>query len=92
MIIYPHSLQQKGGIELEHDVSALAVDSRGWVYCAGNSTVTVLTNNLVKLQLGIVRIKIYSPARTLKSFVATPNDFTDDTKGLDLAVDSPAEL
>jgi len=61
----------------------------GFSGCCNPSHFAFLSDgSYVTSEKGIVRIKIHNQAGDFKCVVATPNQFDDDTKGLDLAVDS----
>ncbi len=61
----------------------------GFCGCCNPSHFTILSDgSFVTSEKGIERIKVYSPSGTLSSVVATPDNFEEGTRGLDLAVDS----
>jgi len=65
----------------------------GFSGCCNPTHVAIMPNgNFVTSEKGLVRVKIYSPGGEFLSVVATPKQFTDDTKGLDLAVDSKGRI
>ncbi len=61
----------------------------GFCGCCNPSNFALLANgDFVTGEKSIPRVKIYSPDGKFKSVVATPQQFDEGTKGLDLAVDS----
>ncbi len=61
----------------------------GFSGCCNPSHIAILPNgSFVTSEKGIVRIKIHQPSGEFESVVATPKDFDNATRGLDLAVDS----
>ena len=65
----------------------------GFSGCCNPSHIAILPNgSFVTSEKGIERIKIHQPSGEFESVVATPKDFKEGTKGLDLAVDSEGRV
>lgn len=61
----------------------------GFSGCCNPSHIAMLSDgSFVTSEKGLVRIKIHSPSGEFKCVVAQPDLFDNDTRGLDLAVDS----
>ncbi len=61
----------------------------GFSGCCNPSHIAILPNgSFVTSEKGLVRVKILDPTGELKSVVAGPDQFAEETRGLDLAVDS----
>ncbi len=67
--------------------ATMAVD--GFCGCCNPSHFALLSDgSFVTSEKAIERVKIYSPKGEFRFLVATPESFTEGTRGLDLAVDS----
>jgi len=65
----------------------------GFSGCCNPTHVTIMPNgNFVTSEKGLVRVKMYSAKGKLLSVIASPSMFADETKGLDLAVDSKGRI
>lgn len=65
----------------------------GFCGCCNPSHFTIFPDgSFVTSEKGIERVKIYHPDGTLKCVVATPLQFEEGTRGLDLAVDSKERI
>lgn len=65
----------------------------GFSGCCNPTHIAVMPNDdFVTSEKGIVRVKIYSSDGTFKSVVAAPEEFSNDTKGLDIAIDSQGKI
>lgn len=61
----------------------------GFSGCCNPSHIALLSDgSFVTSEKGLVRIKIHEPTGNFKCIVATPNEFNENTRGIDLAVDS----
>ena len=61
----------------------------GFSGCCNPSHIAILPDgSFVTSEKGLVRVKILGPSGALKSVVAGPDQFEEETRGLDLAVDS----
>ena len=61
----------------------------GFSGCCNPSHIAVLSDgSFVTSEKGLVRIKIHEPTGDFKCVVAAPNEFNENTRGIDLAVDS----
>ncbi len=61
----------------------------GFSGCCNPSHIAILADgSFVTSEKGLVRVKILNPTGKLKSVVAGPDQFDEETRGLDLAVDS----
>jgi hypothetical protein len=89
-----HNLERytfDGELDLVWGVASMAAD--GFCGCCNPSNFAVLPDgSFVTSEKAIERIKIYSSRGEFVCFVATPESFTEGTKGLDLAVDSKGEI
>jgi hypothetical protein len=65
----------------------------GFCGCCNPSHFAFLSDgSFVTSEKGIVRVKVYNPVGELVSVVASPDQFSEDTVGLDLAVDSKDQI
>lgn len=66
-----------------------SIETEGFCGCCNPSHFTFLEDgSIVTSEKGIARVKVYNRIGGLVSVVATPDQFTEGTVGLDLAVDS----
>ncbi len=89
-----HELEQfspDGRLVTSWGVASMAIE--GFAGCCNPSHFAILADgSFVTAEKGIERVKIYSPGGVLKCVVATPEQFEEGTKGLDLAVDPKGRL
>jgi len=65
----------------------------GFCGCCNPSHFAFLSDgSYVTSEKGIVRVKVYNPVGELVSVVASPDQFSEETVGLDLAVDSNDQI
>lgn len=66
-----------------------SMDVDGFSGCCNPSNIAILSDgSFVTSEKGIERVKIHQPSGEFKCVVATPDNFIQGTKGIDLAVDS----
>ena len=71
--------------------SSMGID--GFSGCCNPSHFAILSDgSFVCSEKGLVRIKIHDPSGEFNCVVATPKQFTEGTKGLDLAVNSKEQI
>jgi len=65
----------------------------GFSGCCNPSHIDLLSDgSFVTSEKGLVRVKIHAPSGVFKCVVAGPNEFDDDTRGIDLAVNSEDDI
>jgi hypothetical protein len=65
----------------------------GFSGCCNPSHIALLSDgSFVTSEKGLVRIKIHAPSGDFNCVVAGPNEFDEDTRGLDLAVNSEDDI
>ena len=65
----------------------------GFSGCCNPTHFTILPNgDIVTAEKGLIRVKLYSKDGILKGVVATPEQFSEGTTGLDLVVDSRGKI
>jgi len=65
----------------------------GFSGCCNPSHIALLSDgSFVTSEKGLVRVKIHAPSGDFKCVVAGPNEFDEDTRGLDLAVNSEDDI
>ena len=65
----------------------------GFSGCCNPSHIALLSDgSFVTSEKGLVRVKIHAPSGDFKCVVAGPNEFDEDTRGLDLAVNSTDDI
>ena len=65
----------------------------GFSGCCNPSHIAILADgSFVTSEKGLERVKIHLPSGDFKCVVATPEQFDEDTRGLDLAVDSKGRI
>lgn len=78
---------EEGDLVTSWGLSSMAME--GFCGCCNPSNFAILSDgSFVTSEKGIERIKVYFPDGRFRCVVATPDMFTEGTKGLDLAVDS----
>lgn len=61
----------------------------GFSGCCNPSHIAMLSNgSFVTSEKGLIRVKVHNPSGDFQSVVAKPEQFDEETRGLDLAVDS----
>ena len=66
-----------------------SMDIDGFCGCCNPSNIAMLSDgSFVTSEKAIERVKVHLPTGDFKTVVATPDNFTQGTKGIDLAVDS----
>jgi len=66
-----------------------SMDVDGFSGCCNPSNIAMLSDgSFVTSEKGIERVKVHQPSGEFKCVVASPDDFIEGTKGLDLSVDS----
>lgn len=85
-----HSLEsynEKG--DLISSWAKTSMDVEGFSGCCNPSNIAMLSDgSFVTSEKGIERVKIHQPSGEFKTVVASPENFNEGTKGIDLAVDS----
>ncbi len=85
-----HSLEsynEKG--DLISSWAKTSMDVEGFSGCCNPSNIAMLFDgSFVTSEKGIERVKIHQPSGEFKTVVASPENFNEGTKGIDLAVDS----
>jgi hypothetical protein len=89
-----HSLEsynEKG--ELISSWTKTSMDVDGFCGCCNPSNIAMLSDgSFVTSEKAIERVKIHLPSGEFKSVVASPENFEEGTKGIDLAVDSKDKI
>jgi hypothetical protein len=79
--------------ELISTWSKTSMQLDGFSGCCNPSHIAMLSDgSFVTSEKGLVRIKIHEPSGDFKCVVAQPHIFDNDTRGLDLAVDSEDKI
>lgn len=89
-----HSLEnytKDGGLRTSWGIPSMSIE--GFAGCCNPSHFVILENgSFVTAEKGIVRIKVYNILGKLESVVAGPDEFTEGTVDLDLAIDSKQRI
>jgi hypothetical protein len=81
-----HVDKQNGHVLSSWNKTATGIE--GFCGCSNPTHITMMSNDLfVTSEKGIPRIKLYAITGQLLGVIAAPDQFGQDTKGLDLAVD-----
>lgn len=85
------SYNAKGQLISTWERTSMQLD--GFSGCCNPSHVAMLSDgSFVTSEKGLVRVKIHAPSGDFKCVVAGPNEFDEDTRGIDLAVNSNDDI
>ncbi|MFC1553691.1 NHL repeat-containing protein [candidate division KSB1 bacterium] len=89
-----HSLESynmDGSLRSSWGESSMEIE--GFCGCCNPTHIAILNDGkFVTSEKGIARVKVYNNMYKIESVVAVPNQFTEGTEGLDLAVDSSGRI